>query len=160
MKATPNSSEDKILWIKINKITSKKDLFCIKFPIRVSRRWPETILAIKRILKVKGRMIFLIISIRTINLIKAVGVPLGTRWLNIFLVKFVHPKIINPSHRGKEIIKFSVMCLDGVKMFGNKPIIFKNKIIINKEIKILSLLSFVVFNAILNCFVIWLINST
>lgn len=43
-------------------------------PKRVIRRWPATILAIKRTAKVKGRMIFLIDSIKTIKGIKAVGV--------------------------------------------------------------------------------------
>lgn len=121
------------------------------FPINVKSKCPDTMFAINRILNVNERIIFLISSIKTINLIRAIGVPLGTRWANILFVKFVHPKIINPSHIGKEIIIFMEMCLVGVKIFGNSPIMFTYKIIKNKEIKIPFLLSLFLFNAILNC---------
>lgn len=49
------------------------------FPISVSKRCPETILAINRILSVRDRITFLINSINTINLIKGIGVPEGTK---------------------------------------------------------------------------------
>jgi hypothetical protein len=45
-------------------------------------------------------MTFLIVSIITINDIRADGVPWGTKCANIELVKFIHPKIINDSHKG------------------------------------------------------------
>lgn len=44
---------------------------------------PAVRLAIKRILSVKGRIILLTSSIRTINLINGTGVPLGTRCANM-----------------------------------------------------------------------------
>lgn len=48
------------------------------FPSRTSRRWPAIIFAVRRTANVPGRMIFLIVSIRTIKGIKMAGVPLGT----------------------------------------------------------------------------------
>lgn len=108
-------------------------------------------LAINRILKVNDRIKFLIISIKTINLIKGVGVPLGTKCLNILLVNLIHPKIKNPIHIGNDNIIFIEICLVGVKIFGNSPIIFTHKIKKNREINTPLLLSFFLFNAILNC---------
>lgn len=49
-------------------------------PRRQSNKWPAIILADKRIAKVIGRIMFLIVSIKTINIIKAVGVLRGTKW--------------------------------------------------------------------------------
>lgn len=66
-------------------------------------------------------------------------------------MNFVHPKIINPIHIGKEIIILIEICLVGVNVFGKRPIKLTNKIIINREINIPFLLSFFVFKAILNC---------
>jgi hypothetical protein len=43
------------------------------------RRWPAVIFAISRTDSVMGRMILLIVSINTMNIIKAKGVPRGTR---------------------------------------------------------------------------------
>lgn len=135
------------------------DLLSIRFPIKVNKRCPETIFAINRILNVKDRIKFLIISIKTINLIRGVGVPLGTKCLSILLVNFVHPNAINPIHKGNESIMFIEICLVGVKILGNKPITLTHKIIKKIEIKIEFLLSLLVFKAILNCFLISLVSS-
>lgn len=115
--------------------------------------------AINRILKVNERIMFLIISINTINLIKGIGVPLGTKWANILFVKFIHPKIKNPSHKGKAIVKFIVMCLLGVKIFGNSPIIFIKRISKKRDTKILLLASLDLFKAILNCSLIMFVKK-
>lgn len=107
--------------------------------------------AINRILKVKGRIVFLIISIKTIKLINANGVPLGTRCANILLVKLIHPYSIKPTHIGTAIIMLTEICLVPVNKFGIKPIklhvIKIKKSVINKFL----LLSFFVFRAICNC---------
>lgn len=58
-------------------------LSTILFPISVNNKCPETIFATSRILKVHGRIKFLVNSISTINLINIFGVLLGTRWANI-----------------------------------------------------------------------------
>lgn len=151
INATPSSRDVSTPWINVRIIIIIIDLFSIMFPISVSKRCPETILAINRILSVRDRITFLINSINTINLIKGIGVPEGTKWLNILFVNFVHPKIINPIHIGKEIIILIEICLVGVNVFGKRPIKLTNKIIINREINIPFLLSFFVFKAILNC---------
>ena len=49
---------------------------------RQSNRCPAVMLAIKRTLRVNGRMRFLTSSIKTINLMSAPGVPFGTKWAN------------------------------------------------------------------------------
>jgi hypothetical protein len=46
-----------------------------EFPNKVIRRWPAIILAVNRIAKVPGRMIFLIVSIITRNGNKIDGAP-------------------------------------------------------------------------------------
>lgn len=58
----------------------------ILLPIKVNRRCPETIFAINRILRVPGRIIVLILSIRTMKLIKDLGVPKGTKCASILFV--------------------------------------------------------------------------
>ena len=53
------------------------------FPRRVRRRCPAIILAASRTARVPGRMTFLTVSIMTINGIRALWVPLGTKCANI-----------------------------------------------------------------------------
>lgn len=81
-------------WIKdtaISKITNttkadspiQEKLILVKEIVDLNKhnnKWPAVILAINRTLRVSGRIIFLIASIKTINLISATGVPLGTKW--------------------------------------------------------------------------------
>ena len=55
-------------------------------PSRVISRCPATMFAIRRTAKVRGRMIFLMDSINTINGIRAEGVLCGTKCANINLV--------------------------------------------------------------------------
>lgn len=54
-----------------------------RFLNRVINRCPAIILAINRTARVPGRIIFLIVSIITIKDIRAIGVPWGTRWVNM-----------------------------------------------------------------------------
>lgn len=126
-------------------------MFTILFPKRVNRRCPETILAINRILSVKGRIDVLINSIKTINLIRAVGVPLGTKWANILFVKVTHPKIKNPVHIGTDKNKFVVKCLVAVNELGINPHRLERTIKrkIDKNISLGP--SFLDFKAISNC---------
>jgi hypothetical protein len=53
------------------------------FPSRVSSRCPAIMLAVSRTASVPGRIIFLTVSMQTINGIRAVGVPWGTRCSNM-----------------------------------------------------------------------------
>ena len=71
----------------------------------VNNKCPAIIFAVNRIANVPGRIIFLIVSIHTINGIKILGVPNGTRCLNILFVLLIHPYKMNLSHNGKERVK-------------------------------------------------------
>ncbi len=64
-------------------------------------------LAVRRILRVRGRIRFLIISIQIIKGIKILGVPIGTKWINIFLFVFIHPKIIRLIHKVNPNVKLN-----------------------------------------------------
>lgn len=48
----------------------------------------------------------------------------------------IHLYSINDSHKGKERVNEKTICLDLVKIYGNKPRTLLNKIRANKEIKI------------------------
>ena len=50
-----------------------------KLAKRLISRWPATILAVSRIARVIGRIMFLMNSIRTIKFIRGSGVPVGVR---------------------------------------------------------------------------------
>lgn len=53
------------------------------FPRSVMRRWPAIMLAVNRTQRVMGRIMFLVSSMRTINLMRATGVPWGTKWASM-----------------------------------------------------------------------------
>ena len=53
------------------------------FPKSVSRRWPAIMFAASRTARVPGRIMFLIVSIKTIRGISGAGVPAGTRCANM-----------------------------------------------------------------------------
>lgn len=103
------------------------------FPKRVNNRCPAIILAVNRTAKVPGRIIFLIVSIHTINGIKTAGVPWGTKWANICWVLLIHPNSIKLNHKGKASVSVKVKWLVLVKIYGNNPMKLLNKIIENKE---------------------------
>jgi len=57
-----------------------------KFPSNERSKCPATMLADKRIDRVIGRIMFLVSSIITMKFIRAIGVPMGTVWINMFLL--------------------------------------------------------------------------
>lgn len=87
-----------------------------------------------RTAKVPGRIIFLIVSIKTIKGIKTGGVPWGTKWANICFVLLIHPKNIKLNHRGNAKDRVKVIWLVLVKIYGNKPKKLLKTIKVNKEI--------------------------
>lgn len=93
-------------------------------------------LADKRIAKVPGRIMLLIVSIQTMKGIKIAGVPIGTKWVNICWVLLIHPKSIKHNHNGKDKDKVNVKWLVLVKIYGNNPMKLLNIIIENTVIKI------------------------
>lgn len=83
---------------------------------RWMRRCPLIIFAERRIDKVIGRIIFLTVSITTINEVSMRGAPIGTRWVIILLKELIHPFSIKVSQIGKAIIIDRTICLEGVKI--------------------------------------------
>lgn len=128
------------------------------FPSKVRSKCPAIILAVSRIVNVRGRIIFLIDSIQIINGINIIGVPWGTRWINIFFVLLIHPNNINLSQIGKAIVKFKTKCLVPVKIYGNNLIKLLIIIKINNLMKIkinllLYLFLIIVENSLYNKFI-------
>jgi hypothetical protein len=80
----------------------------------VSKRCPAIIFAVNRTARVPGRMIFLTVSIHTMNGIKAAGVPCGTRCSNMWFVLLIHPNNINLTHNGNARVNVNIyMCESG-----------------------------------------------
>lgn len=57
----------------------KSEAAAVWLPSRVRRRWPAIMLAERRTAKVPGRITLLTVSITTMNVIRAEGVPWGTK---------------------------------------------------------------------------------
>ena len=76
---TATSNVRRIICVKIRIDKFGFEAAAVWLPNRVRRRWPAIILAERRIAKVPGRIVFLIVSIITINDISADGVPWGTK---------------------------------------------------------------------------------
>ena len=79
MIATADSKIRSKIWEKRRINTIIDDREGPVFPNRVSKRWPAIMFAASRILRVPGRIMFLMVSINTINGIRAKGVPWGTK---------------------------------------------------------------------------------
>ena len=86
------------------------------FLINVINKWPAIILADNRTAKVPGRIIFLIDSINTIKGIKILGVPCGTKWVNIWFKFLIQPNNIMPIHKVNENDNLKIKCLEDVKI--------------------------------------------
>jgi len=72
---------------------------------------------------------FLIVSIKTINTERAIGVPDGIRCENILEVLEIHPNIINLVQRGSLIDILTIKWLLLVKIYGNIPKVFLKRVI-------------------------------
>jgi hypothetical protein len=71
------------------------------FPSKVSSKCPAIMFAVNRRANVPGRIRLLIVLMTTMNGISIVGVPCGTRCLNMWLVFLIHPNNINLIHIGR-----------------------------------------------------------
>lgn len=132
---TLNSNVNKIIWIIIKIIIINIiDEFVVSLN-NVNNKWPAIIFAVKRIDNVIGRIIFLVVSIKTIKGIKIIGVPWGIICANPRVIFFVHKNVIKLNHKGKENVKEKIKCLELVKIYGYIPIKLFIKIKVNKEIK-------------------------
>lgn len=85
-------------------------------PIKHNSKCPAIILAVNRIAKVNGRIIFLMVSIITIKGSKRFGVFKGVKWANIYLLKKIHLYNINVNQKHKDNLKQIDKCLVGVKI--------------------------------------------
>jgi len=94
-----------------------------KFLNKLSNKCPATILADSRIDNVKGRIIFLTNSIRTIKFIKIIGVPVGTVWAIMFFVFLIHPYNIKLIQNATLVGNDNIIWAVGVKTNGIRAII-------------------------------------
>lgn len=108
------------------------------FPSKDISKCPAIMLAVSRTASDVGRIILLIDSIITINGIKIDGVPMGTRWQNIWLVLFIHPNNIKANHLDRAIVNENLIWEDAVKIYGKSPIRLLYKININILTKIIE----------------------
>jgi hypothetical protein len=104
------------------------------FPIRVINRFSAIMFAASRIAKVHGRIIFLIVSMHTMNIFSTLGFPCCTRWISMWFAFLIHLNIMNPVQRGTVSGNVSITGLFLVKMYGNSPNRLLNMIMENKGI--------------------------
>lgn len=121
---TATSKTSKVIWVMRRIRRGKLLALAVWLPSRVNKRCPAIIFADRRTANVPGRIVFLIVSIITMKDMRADGVPWGTKWASIELVKFTHPIKIKDSHKGRANVKVVSICLVLVKINGNNPIKF------------------------------------
>lgn len=83
---------------------------------RTIRRCPATIFAASRTDRVTGRITALTISISTINGLRAIGLPKGTKWASMLLVDLIHAITTCPTQRGRAMANVRLMWLEAVKI--------------------------------------------
>lgn len=127
-------------------------------PSSVISKCPAIRFAVNRTHSVIGRITFLTSSIITINIIKALGVPCGTKWLSILFVFWSQPKSINDTQNERETGNVTAKCEVGEKIWGYRAKKFIKRTAVNNSIIILSLLFSFLFNVNLTSFFIVLIS--
>lgn len=100
----------------------------ILFAHRAIKMWPAVMFADKRTDNVIGRIIWLALSIMTINWERAKGVLSGTRWLRKWFVLYVDLKIIKANQKGKAVHKVNIMWAEKVNTYGINPLILISRI--------------------------------
>lgn len=85
-------------------------------PSRVKSKWPAIMLAVNRIAKVRGRIINLIDSIKTIKGIRIGGVPWGVKWEKKSLKKDQILYRVIEIHKERDRDRENLKCLDAVKI--------------------------------------------
>lgn len=150
MIATADSKVNNNNWIKIKNIVIENLIFTPVLLNKVTRRCPAIILAVKRTDSVNARIMFLIVSIKTIKGIRIIGVPWGIIWAKPKFQFFNQINNIKLNHNGRENLREKIICLELVKIYGNIPKkLFNNKkknIEIKKiEFKLLNLFLKIIF---------------
>jgi len=78
---------------------------------------------------VPGRITFLTVSIKTMNIIRGPGVPWGTKCVNMWFIWLILPYSMKDNHNGKAKDKVMAICLVLVKTYGISPIVLLNIIV-------------------------------
>ena len=111
MKATADSKVRSKICVEIKEISTMFLAEAVWLPNKVISKCPATILAIKRTARVRGRIMFLIDSIKTINGMRILGVLWGTKCANMCFIWLNQPYIIKESHKGILKDRVIVRCL-------------------------------------------------
>lgn len=110
-----------------------KDVLIRAFPNNVIKRCPAIILAVSRTQRVIGRIKLLVNSINTIKLIRAIGVPCGTKWESMWFVFFNQPIKLIDNQAIKARGRVITTCEVKEKTWGKRAITFIKRIDKNKE---------------------------
>jgi len=113
-------------------------ILIIRFPRRVIRRCPAIRFAVNRTHKVMGRIKFLVSSIRTMNAMRALGVPCGNRCESMWFVLLYQPNITTVIHMDSDSGIVKDRCEVTEKFCGYKAEKFSKMIIKNSVITISS----------------------
>ena len=105
-------------------------------PVKESNKWPAVILAASRTERVIGRIKFLTISISTINGIKALGVPVGTKCAKVAFKSFKQELKTMAVQTIRLKVSVNDICLEAVKTYGSSPNWLTETKKINNVIKI------------------------
>ena len=134
MSATPNSKVDKARSeIKKTTLVNRAALI-IGMEHRSNKRCPAIIFAASRMAKVKGRIIDLTSSIKTITGTRTSGVPNGTRCAKKDDLFFKKKLNMYPTHILRLMQLVNTKCLVPVNTKGRRP----NKLFTNTKIKRLT----------------------
>ena len=133
MKATAISSRLSAIWAAERKGLRRNGVIGAAELSRTIRRCPAIILAASRTARVPGRIRFLMVSIITINGIRADGVPCGIKCASKLEVLFSQPNMIAASQAGRAKDKVKQGWLEAVKMYGSSPSVLLNIITTKKE---------------------------
>lgn len=99
MRATADSKIVSIRGHVRDRIAELKFMDKMKFPRRVMRRCPAMRFAVNRTHRVIGRIIVLVSSMITMNIISMGGVPCGRRCVSMCFVLVIHPMETTMVHR-------------------------------------------------------------
>ena len=86
----------------------------------VISRWPAIMFAANRTANVIGRIMILIVSIKTMKGVSKRGVPIGIKWVSILLILNILLKDIIANQQVILNVNVKIMCLVGANTKGNR----------------------------------------
>lgn len=134
MTATAVSKIVKIRGIGMRKIENETLIDNMAFPRRVISKCPAIKFAVSRTHNVIGRIKFLVNSIRTINLMRATGVPWGTKCASMWFVFLIQPNKLMVSQLNRARGRVTTRCEVREKICGNRAVTFMIKMMVNRVI--------------------------